>query len=247
MANIDYNEFVTVNNIMENLKVRQEFVYSRILPYVERTKIGANTVVKKSVLSKWLMENAEFSRQTIMLPEWAIEDYKSKFKAKYPDDVFEEYPIKYLQKRSALPFRAVKPFDIWEKAVEGNLISPKLFAAGRHSLDEECYRDMFKRGAIKIALGKKKTFFYVPESEGILCPAVDEDFETAKKPLRELKTFEGTLKMEGDSAILESMKNLLRRHYTIKNSEVGEKSFEMKISKQFPSVDGVVITRLNFR
>ena len=248
IADTKKSEFATMNEITNALKVGREYVYSRILPYVEHTKIGTKTAVKKSSLSNWLMKNAEFTRQTIFVPEWLVEDYKSKFKAKYPADTFEENPIKYLKKRKALPFRTVKPFDIWEKAVQGRLIHSKLFLADSGGKIEDLYREMFKRGAIKIMLGHNKTFFYVPEGEGILCPAMDEVFETEKKePLREIKTFEGIVKSEGDPILLESLKNLLRRHYIIEDSQVREKTFEMKISKQFPSVDGVIVTRLKFK
>ena len=257
MTGTDYNditdttgEFVTMSDITNALKVAREYVYSRILPYVEHTKDRQDRhkiIVNKTSLSNWLMENAEFTRQTVFVPKSELEDYKSKFKVKYPADTFEENPKKCYQNRSIFPFRRVKPFDVWEQAVQGNLIHAKLMSDSGNNV-ERIYRDMFVSGAIKIKLGRNKTMFYIPESEGVLCPAMDEVIEESpkKEPLREIKTLGGTVIIKGDPIITKSVKNLLNRHYRIKSTKNEEERLEVEISKQFQSVDGVIVARLHF-
>ena len=254
MTNIECNniadttgEFVTMSDITNALKVAREYVYSRILPYVEHKKDGHKIMVNKTSLSNWLIENAEFTRQTVFVPEWLVEDYKSKFKVKYPTDTFEENPRKCSKNRLIFPFRRVKPFDVWELAVQGNLIHAKLMTDSGNNV-EKIYRDMFVSGAIKIKLGRSKTMFYIPESEGVLCPAIDEVIEESpkKEPLREIKTLDGMVIIKGDPIITKSVKNLLNRHYRIKSTKNEEERLEVEIYKQFQSVDGVIVTRLHF-
>ena len=258
MTNIECNniadttgELVTISDIVDALKIERETVHSNILAYVEHKKVGTKIMVNKTSLSDWLMGNATFSRQTIIVPKSELEDYKSKFTAKHPNDIFKENPRK--NKRSVLPFRTTKPFDVLEKAEQGKLLYPQVLVREKKYNDTEAlYRDMFSSGAIKIKLGQRKTFFYVPEDvpkdEGVLCPAIDEVIKESpkKEPFREIKTLDGMVIIKGDPIITKSVKNLLNRHYRIKSTKNEEESLEVEISKQFQSVDGVIVTRLHF-
>jgi len=237
LQNVDSTEYVTIKDITDNLKVRRNFVYERILPCVEHRKEGAITRVNKLALCQWLEDSADFSRQTIMLSKKAVQFYAEEFKKKYPSEVFVSNLERYLNNRSKLPFRTVKSFDLWEKAVSDKLVHSKLFQEYGYKDEEELYRDMFKKGAIKIALGKKKTFFFVPEvseDESTLCTAMDE--EVLKKPTAEQKTpkqFGATIKAEGDPVFLSNLVNILRHHYRIEHSVINPKNFEIDATKFF--------------
>lgn len=229
-------DFVTIKEIMENLRVGRDFIYKRILIDVEYQKVGAVTRVNKEMLIKWLIENATFVRQTVRVPKVELTKYSEEFRKKYQSDVFTDKAEFFVQQRKNLPFRVVKPFNLWEMAERGKLLHPKmLLREGKYNDTEALYREMFKRGAIKITLGGNKTFFYVPEGEGegVLCPAMDEVTELASTNIKGTKKFEGIIKAKGDSVLLQNLIDILRHHYNIEKSEVNENNFEFMVSKYF--------------
>lgn len=67
--------------------------------------------------------------------------------------------------RTAIPPIPVQPFDFWDE----QLYFPKAYYRGEEKGEgvpltaEECYRDMFLAGAIKIQRGRQKTMFYIPK------------------------------------------------------------------------------------
>ena len=227
-------DFVTIKDIMEKLRVGRDFIYKRILIDVEYQRVGAITRVNKEMLIKWLMENATFLRQTVRVPKAEFYNYGEEFRKKYPSDVFTGKAEFFVQQRKNLPFRSVKPFNLWEMAEQGKLLHPKiLLREGKYNDTEALYRDMFRLGAIKITLGGNKTFFYIPESEGVLCPAMDEVTEFASTNVKGTKKFEGIIKANGDSVLLQNLIDILRHHYNIEKSEVNANNFEFIVSKFF--------------
>ena len=146
--------------------------------------------------------------------------------------------VNYLNNRSRLPFRTVKSFDVWEKAVSGKLVHSKLFQEYNYKDEEELYRDMFKRGAIKIALGRKKTFFFVPEvpeGECVLCTAMDEEVfnKSTAEQKKSPQQFGAKINVEGDPVFLKNLLNILRHHYRIENSAINPTKFEIVATKFF--------------
>ena len=144
----------------------------------------------------------------------------------------------FAKQRKNLPFRNVKPFDVWEVAERGKLLHPKiLIREGEYNNTETLYRDMFKNGAIRITLSSNKTFFYVPEDapkgEEVLCPAMDEVTELRGINKKETQKFGGKIKAEGDSVFLQNLIDILKHHYNIEKSEVNANNFEFMVSKYF--------------
>ena len=231
-------EFVTIKDIMENLQVSKNFIYQRILSEVEYKKVGAVTRVNKEMFISWLMGNATFLRQTVLVPKVELNNYNEEFRKKYPSDVFSDKAEMFAKQRKNLPFRKVKPFNFWKEAERGKLLHPKMLVReGTYNNTETLYRDMFKRGAIRITLSSNKTFFYIPEDvpkdEGILCPAMDEVTEFIGANVKGTKKFGGTIKAEGDSVFLQNLIDILRHHYNIEKSEVNANNFEFMVSKYF--------------
>lgn len=227
-------EFVTIRDIVENLKVSRNFIYKRILVDVEYQRKGSATFVNKAMLCDWLMENVEFTRQTVRVPASELKNYAEKFKQKYPADFFALNVEGMVMNRSKLPFRTVRPFNIWDVALSGKLLHAKLLVGTSYKTSDLLYKDMFKRGAIKITLGINKTFFFIPEGEGVLCPAMDEVAGDSIEGVRkEKKEFGALIKAEGDKIVLQNLMNILRHHYRIEHSYIDEKKFEFQVAKFF--------------
>jgi len=227
-------KFVTIKDIVEKLKVSRNFIYKRILVDVEYQRRGSATFVNKAMLCDWLMENVEFTRQTVRVPVTALTNYAEKFKQKYPADFFATNIEGMVMDRSKLPFRTVRPFNIWEEAERGKLLHAKLMVGTSHKTADLLYKDMFSSGAIKIKLGINKTFFFIPEGDGVLCPAMDDEAEDLIKGVTKAKkTFGAMIRAKGDQIMLQNLINLLRHHYRIEDSYIQENNFEFVVSKIF--------------
>ena len=171
MKDINVN-FISIYKVMEKLNVRRNYIYNRILPAVAHVKKGRYTYIDEESLRLWLKNTAEFSRQTVWIADSNFNNYQRKLPERLRRNNFGDVR-NYSRKRSALPFRSVKPFDFWDM----DLIHPALVVPKIYPTDEILYREMFLNGAIKITLGRNKTMFYLEENiseKPCLMPAIDE-------------------------------------------------------------------------
>ena len=137
--------------------------------------------VHERYLREWLLHSAQFQRQTILLPP-EKEDAHNKELKQYTD-ISTEWDL-CNTRRKKWPYRYVQPFDFWNL----DLVFPK--TDDRYMYKEECYRDMFSLGAVKITMGKNKTMFYLPHGRKApsgwkLRPAVDEPKLQFPEPTRD--------------------------------------------------------------
>lgn len=195
-------------NISKNKQIRRHMISSN-------NKNGAELIFNGYDLRKWLMEHATFTRQTRRmhldtvyevfndkdaplsdvlgpLPIAPRDKRKRGNKKEEPHtltDIFgRPLPLFSEKKRKEISTIEVKPFDFWDK----KLYFPKEYyredhpVPGTHPLTaENCYRDMFLAGAIKIQLGKQKSMFYIPEKDNLppLSDLKDIPINDTKLPL----------------------------------------------------------------
>ena len=174
-----WEDSISVREIMEHLTVSRNFIYTALTPSLPHKIIDGRAKFHLKDVRMWLMLNASFSRQTVFIREGLLTDYD-----KILDKTLRHWRglrplfggekgalLTAAMKRGQFPHVPVKPFDFWDLA----LVTVK---DAKYTQNELLYRDMFLRGGIKISLGRRKTWFYVPpeeKAEGMkLMPAVND-------------------------------------------------------------------------
>ena len=159
---------ISITELMSHLKISRSFIAHKITNFVKHVEDSPSkgSLVKydNQALREYLASICTFTRQTkrINLKD-EIRDYISK----HPDDKrikepdFKERFIGIIPDwkkvpRSSIPACNIPSEDFWDY----DILFPKDFPSR-----ELFYREMFRKGAIKISIGKQKTMFFIPNKE----------------------------------------------------------------------------------
>lgn len=203
---------ISTTEIIQRLKLGRNFISKKISgdKTIEKHLAPANSRNGTELffngydLRKWLMEHATFTRQTRRIHPNDFADcgadnldellgpipVPSKKGVPQPLNTMVVPPVPLPvfseRQRKEIATINVAPFDFWDK----KLYFPKEYyrenqpKPGTPALTaENCYRDMFLAGAIKIQLGRQKTMFYIPEKDDLPSISLLKDIPINDKEL----------------------------------------------------------------
>ncbi len=150
------SETIRLDDIMEKFHLTKSYLEERIMPNVTVISKGNTQFLDRAEFSRWLMENATFTRQTKLVPASKAVEYKKLLKW---HQIYTGTPSVY--DRTSFPHRVVNPFDFYDK--------PLYFSSDARFKNSMTFqRIMFQSAAVKIKLSEKHIFYYAPALENVL-------------------------------------------------------------------------------